>query len=223
MFNSSKSFLILSLSRLLAERLFRRKTGCGEGGDGRHDSRGNWRERERSFILSDKERSWIGVYHTFNWTPSLCLAGLLEVDDRNVPAGTETVDIPQLTVISHNLCLSLALTLQARFCLGFLSPPPCLLLFLSLLPLVCPWLVGFLVLFSISASNFCLPSLHFSCSVPLYILSSAYIPLCPLFLSIIALVRIACILVCFFFFFFFSPACCPALIGRHSRHHAVYI
>lgn len=32
-------------------------------------------ETERPFILSDKEKSWIGGYHTFNWTSSFCLAG----------------------------------------------------------------------------------------------------------------------------------------------------
>lgn len=64
---------------LLSESRFRGRTECGEAKTRRHDGRGTEGERdragERPFILSDKEKSWIGVYHTFNWTSSLCLAG----------------------------------------------------------------------------------------------------------------------------------------------------
>lgn len=59
---------------LLSERRFRGRTECGEGETGDMIAEGV-RERGRFFILSDKEKSWIGVYHTFNWTSSLCLAG----------------------------------------------------------------------------------------------------------------------------------------------------
>lgn len=59
---------------LISESWFRGRTACREGKTG--DMMVQRRmERERPFILSDKETSWIGGYHTPNWTSSLCLAG----------------------------------------------------------------------------------------------------------------------------------------------------
>lgn len=66
--HSSKSRLILSLTAWYL------KNGS-EGGQEKWWCRERGRERERPFILSDKETSWIGGYHTLNWTSSLCLAG----------------------------------------------------------------------------------------------------------------------------------------------------
>lgn len=160
-------------------------------------------------------------------------SGALQMDDRNVPAGTETIDIPCALFLSatHNLCLSILLTLslvptlQAWFCLRFLSPPPCLLLFLSLFPPVYTWHIGLFP--PIFAIHLCLllgfPSLHFALPVSLYL----YPPPClhspvsspSLFNGPCEDCLHSCV------FSFRLPRCCPALIGlsQQASHSSIYL
>lgn len=157
-------------------------------------------ERERDKGLSsslDKEKSWIGGYHTFNWASSFCLAGRWKWTGRNVPAGNETIYIPSAFLLSatHNLSLSRSLTntlqhthtLRARFCLYFLSPPPSLLLSFSL---CVPWWIPGILLSVLLSSQYlpfalhCLPlpallrCFFLSVSLYIFILQPVCIPLC---------------------------------------------
>lgn len=198
------------------------------GEDRRHDGREREgrRGREGPFILSDKE-SWIGVYHTFNWTSSLCLAGrwkwttgMCQLAPRPSTSPVHSCYQPPTISISLSLShpLSLVHTLQAWFCLHFLSPPPLPSTpspSLSLCSLICipDILLSFhLSLLSISTSYFVSPP-----NISLHISLSSALPAfpCVFFLSIIAYERIPCILVCFCG----SLAVALLLLACHSRHH----
>lgn len=130
-----------------------------------------------------------------------------------MPAGTETTYIPTAFLLSatHKLYLSILLTLSLSCshppgCLHFLSPPPSLLLpplCLSLCSLGYTWHIAFFPPLFVIHPNLllCFPSLCLSLSFPqsvcIFVLSPACIPLCLLFLSVIACERILRILVCF--------------------------
>ena len=205
---SSKSCVILSLAACYL------RAGSEEGqsvekaktGDTMSEREGA-RERERPFIHSDKETSRIGVYHTFNWTSSLCLAGrwkwttgMCQLAPRPSTSPVHSCYQPPTISISPSLHLSILLTLPLSLLftphrLGSASLPPSLSL--SVFPHVYTWHIAFIPLpFVIHLDLLlCFPSLHLSLYIS--VLCPAYIPLCLLCLSIIAYERIPCILACF--------------------------
>ena len=225
---------------LLSESRFRGRTECGEGKDRRHDvrERGSERERERErpFIHSDKETSRIGVYHTFNWTSSLCLAGrwkwttgMCQLAPRPSTSPVHSCYQPPTISISPSLHLSILLTLPLSLLftphrLGSASLPPSLSL--SVFPHVYTWHIAFIPLpFVIHLDLLlCFPSLHLSLYIS--VLCPAYIPLCLLCLSIIAYERIPCILACFSGFLsvaLLSLAChCRLRINLYIHTWVVY-
>lgn len=130
--------------------------------------------------------------------------GAFKVDNRNAPAGTETIYIPGAFLLSatHNLYLSISRSfspslslLFTPYRLGSASLPPSLSL--SVFPHVYTWHIAFIPPPFVIHLNLllCLPSLHLSLYIS--VLCPAYIPLCLLCLSIIAYERIPCILACF--------------------------
>ena len=185
--------------RLLSESRFRGRTECGEGKDRRHDGR----EGERPFIRSDKETSRIGVYHTFNWTSSLCLAGrwkwttgMCQLAPRPSTSPEHSCYQPPTISISISRSFSPSLSLLfTPYRLGSASLPPSLSL--SVFPHVYTWHIAFIPPPFVIHLNLllCLPSLHLSLHIS--VLCPAYIPLCLLCRSIIAYERIPCILACF--------------------------
>lgn len=109
--HSSKSCLILSLAACYLS------AGSEEGQrvEGQRQEAGWQRHRER-LSSSDKETSWIGVYHAFNWTLSLCLAGcwtwttgMCQLASRPSPSPVHSCYQPPTIWIS--LCFSLLLSL----------------------------------------------------------------------------------------------------------------
>lgn len=150
--------------RLLSESRFRGRTECGEGEDRRHDGREGEGEGERPFIRSDKETSRIGVYHTFNWTSSLCLAGRLkwttgmcQLAPRPSTSPVHSCYQPPTISISPSLDPSHPPSLSCSHPTGLVLPP---LLFLSPCSLMC--IPGILLsylrpLLSISTSYFASP------------------------------------------------------------------
>lgn len=185
MFTFFKKLSVPLTPCLLSESRFRGRTECGEARTGDMMAE---RRRERPFILSDKETSGIGVYHTFNWTSSLCPAGHWKWTTGmcQLAPGTSTSLVHscyQPPTISVSLSFSLSLSCShppGLGCLHFLSPPLSLLLFLSLCFLMCipDLLLFFPPLFVIySTSYFAPPPIFLSLS--LSISSSSPLPTFP--------------------------------------------
>lgn len=150
--HSSKSCLILSLPACYL------KVGSEEGQSVERRRQETWWHRERGkgrlFILSDKEKRWIGSYHTFNWTSSLCLAGCWKWTTETCqlalrPSASPVHSCYQPPTISISLSFSLSLSLLftpsrlSSTSTSSLYLPPSRLLFLSLCSLMDTWHIAF--------------------------------------------------------------------------------
>lgn len=94
--------------------------------DERHDGRRGRAEKKRGLSSSQIKRDWIGGYHTFNWTSSLCPAGHWKWTTGMCQLALRPSTSPSASTYQPpTICISLSLSrcFSHSHCPG-LEPPP---------------------------------------------------------------------------------------------------